>query len=42
LIGDVQQPSISGIGGKQDQLTESNDATVVLGSFVLNVTNLIG
>ena len=26
LIGDVQQPGISGIAGKQDQLTESNDA----------------
>jgi hypothetical protein len=41
LIGDVQQPGVSGIGGKQDQLTESNHPSIMLGSLVLDVTNFL-
>jgi hypothetical protein len=42
LIGDVEQPGITGFGGKQDELTDGDDAPVVIGSLVLDVTNLIG
>src|ERR1035437_4790610 len=42
LIGDVEQPGISGIGGKQDDLTDGRYASVVIGGFVLDVANLVG
>ena len=31
-IGGVEQPSIAGFGGEQDQLTDGNDAAVVIGA----------
>src|SRR5260370_35422620 len=40
VVGDVEQPGISGIGGKQDELTDGDHAPVVAGSLVLDVTNL--
>src|SRR5258708_40161798 len=42
VVGDVEQPGISGIGGKQDELTDGDHAPVVVGSLVLDVTNLVG
>jgi hypothetical protein len=31
LIGGVEQPGIAGFGGEQDQLTDGDDAAVVVG-----------
>ena len=41
-IGGVEQPGIAGFGGEQDQLTESDDAAVVVGCPALNIAHLIG
>src|SRR3981189_2807543 len=41
-ISGVEQPSIAGFGGEQDQLTDGNDAAVVIGSPALNIAHLIG
>src|SRR4029077_9830131 len=42
LIGGVEQPGIAGFGGEQDQLTDSEDAAVVIGCPALNIAHLIG
>ncbi len=42
MIGDVEQPCVSGLGGEQDQLADGDHAQVVVGSFVLDVANLVG
>jgi len=41
-IGGVEQPGIAGFGGKQDQLTDGDNASVVLGCSALNIAHLIG
>jgi hypothetical protein len=41
-IGGVEQPGIAGFGGEQDQLTDSEDAAVVIGCPALNIAHLIG
>ena len=41
-IGGVEQPGIAGFGGEQDQLTDSEDAAVVIGCPGLNIAHLIG
>jgi hypothetical protein len=41
-LGGVEQPSIAGFGGEQDQLTDGNDAAVVIGGPALNIAHLIG
>src|ERR1700730_8992063 len=40
-IGGVEQPGIAGFGGEQDQLTEGDDAAVVIGCSALNIAHLI-
>src|SRR3954468_7465041 len=42
LIGRDQEPRIACFVGEKDQLTASDDATVVVGRASLNVTNLVG
>jgi len=42
LIGGVEQPGIAGFGGEQDQLTDGDDAAVVVGGPALNIAHLIG
>jgi hypothetical protein len=42
MVGDVEQPSIAGVRGKQDELTDGDHAPVVLGGLVLDVANLVG
>ena len=37
-----EQPGIAGFGGEQDQLTDGDDAAVVIGRVALNVAHLIG
>src|SRR6202045_3547509 len=41
-IGGVEQPSIAGFGGEQDQLTDGDDVAVVIGGPALNIAHLIG
>ena len=41
-IGGVEQPSIAGFGGEQHQLTDGNDAAVVIGCSALDIAHLIG
>src|SRR5215470_17287182 len=41
-VGGVEQPGIAGFGGKQEQLTDGDDAAVVIGRVALNVAHLIG
>src|SRR5580700_7145441 len=41
-IGGVEQPGIAGFGGEQDQLTDGNDAAVVIGCSALDIAHLIG
>src|ERR1700733_13559124 len=41
-ISAVEQPCIAGFGREQDQLTNRDDASVVLGRPVLDVADLIG
>src|SRR6202040_4344771 len=41
-IGGVEQPGIAGFGGEQDQLTDGNDAAVVIGCPALDIAYLIG
>src|ERR1700736_4456158 len=41
-IGGVEQPGIAGFGGEQDQLTDGNDAAVVIGCPALDIAHLIG
>src|ERR1700747_3398039 len=36
LTGGVEQPGIAGFGGEQDQLTDGDDAAVVVGGAALN------
>src|SRR5580693_125898 len=38
----VEQPSIAGFGGEQDQLTDGTDAAVVISGPALNIAHLIG
>src|SRR6202023_2261301 len=38
----VEQPGIAGFGGEQDQLTDSDDAAVVIGCPALDIAHLIG
>src|SRR5437667_10942555 len=42
LIGGVEQPGIAGFGGEQDELTDGDDAAVVIGGPALNIAHLIG
>src|SRR6476646_6820645 len=42
LIGGVEQPGIAGFGGEQDQLTDGDDAAVVVGGAALNIAHLVG
>jgi hypothetical protein len=42
VIGDIEQPGVAGVSRKQDELTDSDHAPVVIGGFVLNVANLVG
>jgi hypothetical protein len=37
--GRVEQPGIAGFGGEQDQLTDGDDAAVVVGGAALNIAN---
>src|SRR4029077_20684262 len=41
-IGGVEQPGIAGFGGEQDQLTDGNNAAVVIGCPALDIAHLIG
>jgi hypothetical protein len=41
-IGGVERPGIAGFGGEQDQLSDDDDAAVVIGCPPLNVAHLIG
>src|SRR5246127_619045 len=41
-IGRVEQPSVAGFGREQDQLTDGDEAAVVIGGPALNVADLIG
>src|SRR5207302_7995994 len=41
-IGGVEQPGIAGFGGEQDQLTDGDDAAVVIGCPALDIAHLIG
>src|SRR5437879_12924945 len=42
LVGGVEQPGIAGFGGEQDQLSDGDDAAVVVGCSALNIAHLIG
>ena len=42
LIGRFNQPRIARLGGKQDNLTDRNDAPIMLGSSAQNVANFVG
>src|SRR5262249_44055780 len=41
-VGRVQLPGIAASGGNQEQLTDRDDAAVVIGRVALNVAHLIG
>ena len=41
-VGGVEQPGIAGFGGEQDQLTDGDDAAVVIGRSALDIAYLIG
>src|ERR1700729_131653 len=41
-ISAVEQPCIAGFGREQDQLTDRNDASVVVGGPLLDVAHLVG
>ena len=42
LIGSFNQPRIARLGGEQDNLTDRNDAPIMLGSPAQNVANFVG
>jgi hypothetical protein len=42
LVGNVQQPRITGLGREQNMLTDANDPTVVVGGSTLDVARFIG
>jgi hypothetical protein len=42
LIGRFNQPRIARLGGEQDNLTDRNDAPIMLGSSAQNVANFVG
>src|SRR5258705_12282937 len=42
LVGEVEQPGITGFGGEQDPLTDRDDAAVAVGCPALNIAHLIG
>ena len=41
-VSGVEQPGIAGFGGEQDQLTDGDDAAVVIGRPALDIAYLIG
>jgi hypothetical protein len=42
LVGDVEQPGITRVGGEQDELADADNPPVVIGGLVLDVGNLVG
>src|SRR5215470_17861572 len=41
-VGGIEQPGIAGFGGEQDQLTDGDDTSVLMGRLTLNIAHLIG
>ena len=42
LVGEVEQPGITGVGREEDELADGDNTPVVIGGLVLDVANLVG